>query len=302
MNKKLIIHVGLPKTATTALQQHVFESGHDIYWNYLGVRQSRDRIQTKSYNQLIECISCSNTCIEEAFKKFKKLISLTKSDLPSLFSEEMILVDQRISWQEKIKRLQQITVDYDVTILVTVRNPTKAVFSLYAELYHQISNNYPSFDNFVKKSNQAKIFSYKSLFIQLEKKFNKKNIIPIPFELLESKKFIFEISQKLNIPFEITELPNENSHLKLSNGIISKSLTMKQWVNSTLNKRSYSTSYFIALICKFFRLSKSRINCPWGYTKIKTPDLNAYNEWFSNSNQWFLENYSIDYINVKKQL
>jgi len=242
------------------------------------------------------CLSCSIQHFEEKCRKFRELISTTTSNLPSLISEEMLVVDQSVSWQDKLFRLKRIIEGYDVTILTTIRSPIKATFSLYVELYSSINKEYPSFDQFVKESNQAKIFSYKKLYLLLEEYFGKKNISTVPFELLKTGEFVKEILAELESPLNIARLPYENTQKKTTQGVITRPVTIQHWIRKALNGPRLSLNYYIGLFLKLIGLSKNRTICPWGRKHIPYPDFESHKEIFLDSNQWFLDHYSIDYV------
>lgn len=295
--KRIIIHIGLPKTATTSIQKHVFEAEDGSRWDYVGVRQSRNRDQSELYERFMKCTACLKADFDENCSKFNALISAMENDMPMLISEEMFVVDQEISWQEKLSRLQKITQSLEVSILVTVRDPARAAYSLYVESYSLISEEYPTFDDFFKESNQSKIFNYKLLFSRLDELFDKKNILVVPFELLRRGQFSSEIVKSLGFSFDVVDLPNENTKKHNSHGEMTRPVSLKTWTEKVLKGNRKFARYYIALALKLLRLSRDQIRCPWGRKLIPYPDFNETSKCFADSNKWFFEHYSIDYMN-----
>ncbi len=186
---KAYVHIGLPKTATTTLQADLFEPGDGIYWEYLGVLQPRHRKQAAKYLDLMAVLSDNTKLSSDSVRLLRTELSSNYSDLPLLMSEECITTDGGTSWQEKLSRLSVILNGFEVKLIVSVRRPREALYSLYAELYSSLASKYPNFDDYVNDSNQAKIYRYKELFDVLTSHFHADALIVIPFEELGSDRF-----------------------------------------------------------------------------------------------------------------
>jgi hypothetical protein len=130
---RLIIHIGLPKTGTTTLQQDVFPH---FTGTYLGVFQPREEPQTDFYQSLFAAVSSEHP-VESASELRSRLNSVgqfrTGSVGPMLLSEETITAG--VNWREQLQRLSQIIDGTDYTILVTWRDPVDAAYSFYCEIY-----------------------------------------------------------------------------------------------------------------------------------------------------------------------
>jgi hypothetical protein len=125
MKKKLLIHIGPPKTATTSFQYWLADNQEN--YTYIGVFQPRYSKENIVYNnfwkffigtltlqELIDCINNIET---------KEILML---------SEEMILVT---NWENKISKLKELESFFDVYLSYCYRNSNKAIPSYYAEIH-----------------------------------------------------------------------------------------------------------------------------------------------------------------------
>jgi len=124
--KKLLIHVGPPKTATTSFQYWLEEN--DSVYSYLGALQPRKKVRQKCYvifwkfiNGKIDINNFYNHFNND--KKYKDIL---------IFSEEMILTN---NWIEKIERIAKLSDFFDLSISYCYRESVKVVPSYYAEIH-----------------------------------------------------------------------------------------------------------------------------------------------------------------------
>ncbi len=137
MSGKLFVHIGLPKTATTTLQREIFPKLSGDHIQYLGVYQPRkDTNQTVFFEQFCQIVYSGDGIDELA----RTLSEMLESGATYVLSEEMLTVSSgNASWQAKLTNLAKLLNGLDYSILVTVREPTAAMFSYYIELYEQFS-------------------------------------------------------------------------------------------------------------------------------------------------------------------
>lgn len=129
-----LIHLGLPKTATTSLQYDYFpvlNEASDCF--YIGVNQPRhSRKQTEAYRLINDYMS---GCTALGIAK-NTLDSIYTKHETIIFSDEMIMVSSgNSSWLSKLSRLAMLVKSYDFKILLTVRDPIDASISYYVERY-----------------------------------------------------------------------------------------------------------------------------------------------------------------------
>lgn len=181
MNGKVIVHIGLPKTATTTLQTQFFPALADNYKNilYTGVHQPRSQDeQSKLYRDI-----CKAVFLSESIDKTKKTLrTLLNSGKTIIVSEEMFTVSQGNCWREQLLNLSKLLQELDYQILVTVREPSTALFSFYTELYDRFLMKEQNFINVAKSEESFEIFHYQKLSDELLKLFEFDRIVVFPFE------------------------------------------------------------------------------------------------------------------------
>lgn len=212
-----ILHIGLPKTATSTLQTHFFP--HSTNYHYIGVNQPRSRPNDPLYNHITKAIGsiCEN---DRAYQIQKAAELLNKTTQNILFSEEMVLVDGHKSWTQKLEVLNLIFSKHPHKILLTLRRPWDCAFSLYVEMRADMQPSYPTFYEFWEKSNQAGIFRYRTLISTIQNIFGDSDIHIATFEKVISDPY--EMFQDIGVLLadfpNIREL-NVNAKTKSQSGI-----------------------------------------------------------------------------------
>lgn len=165
MKKKLLLHIGYPKTATTTLQEEIFVKLHEQgKINYLG--RTIQSSHTRSGKSLFRGIDWvwhlrRNYIAGEALKKGS--ISLSSSKLNVMSDEDLTFhdffhnaqFDRSINHNDFPKKLREILGDdVEVTILLTLRNQNDLIFSSYLQKVRFV-NRYIgdySFSDFLKNT------------------------------------------------------------------------------------------------------------------------------------------------------
>lgn len=272
---KIIMHIGLPKTATTTLQTDLFPKLTQGV-RYLGINQPRG---TKSNDLLFNSIYQSivsgtqNDQIRQAIRR-----ELEKGN-NLLFSEEMVTVsDSAVSWRKRLENLAQILKGVRHEIIVTVREPVSALFSYYCEIFKTLPRaDRDDFMNCILTSENMEIFHYEKLSDELLKNFEKNRIHVIKFEDIINKQLdglISIINPEMTIDSAI-QLPVRNSgdrqgQFQLANYWITMGTFLEGalgWdVMGSKSKHSESISARTVrkLIIKLdrFRLYRVRAKCP----------------------------------------
>lgn len=179
MTGRIIVHIGLPKTATTALQHDLFPQLANPSTLYLGVRQPREgNPQHHLYKDFIAAVNGAET-METVREELRRHMNDGQT---LLLSEEMLTVSQPgISWRHKLRRLALLLKDLDYALIVTVREPATALFSYYAELYPQFSRR-GSFMECALQDDDMRIYHYQSLSDALLNVFERDRITVLSFE------------------------------------------------------------------------------------------------------------------------
>jgi hypothetical protein len=131
------IHIGVSKTATTTLQQNVFEQLDGVL--FLGKPGPHERDRTvkgfsKEHSALlertIEGMIAGHVCPREDIETLRIVIeSLKLRDTPVVYSNELLAENKHLSFNEIAAGLRDIFGPSE--LLVTVRDPQTALWSAY---------------------------------------------------------------------------------------------------------------------------------------------------------------------------
>ena len=154
--KKVIIHVGLAKTATTTLQHDLFQRLHEEgKINFLGKTLNYDLKTGKAVwinetGQLIREACEGNISIPNA----EIINELLSEDKINIFSDEglSIFYPNRgsLSLEAKMNNLKRILRGHDTRIVLTIRNQLDCMYSLYVQLYPDFFHKIPELNCFQK--------------------------------------------------------------------------------------------------------------------------------------------------------
>lgn len=154
--KQLIVHVGLPKTATTTLQHHVFQELHEQgRLNFLGKAvdlEARGAAPRQSnYRGADIRRACQETIPQDISRRIDQMLVDNRLNV---FSDEGILTyypgQENVPLERRIANLKALLSPFDVKILLTLRNPLDLFFSLYVQLYPKCYRRLGSLDSFEK--------------------------------------------------------------------------------------------------------------------------------------------------------
>jgi len=134
MREKIIVHIGYPKTATSFLQEKIFLELHKQgKINFLGRYKDNSK-----FNKILSLCMQDSLSVKDLKRGSGDFIRELKPNTINLISEEAIC------WMPSVygyglcnfmKNLSIVLKDYDVTILLSLREITSWVFSTYVELY-----------------------------------------------------------------------------------------------------------------------------------------------------------------------
>lgn len=180
MSGRLLVHAGLPKTATTTLQTQYFPCLPPDQIHYLGVRQPRSRGQDALYRLFVEAV-CEGV---EAPGLHQGLAQLLDQGLHVVVSEEMFTVStlRGAGWQLKLQRLAGILERYDHSVMVTVREPVQASFSYFVELQSRFRALGLDYVTAVLSDDAMQIFHYQTLLGCLDANFSPGRVHFIGFD------------------------------------------------------------------------------------------------------------------------
>lgn len=161
MRKKIYLHVGYPKTATSAFQKFLFPSVGCV--SYIG--KFEGKAKRFASPGLENVLYSASTMKKEEFAKLKiplDIIDLTSTQFlisdetllfnifrPSLWRSEAIGIEDVVS----NLRVLQISLGVEFHIIITIRNQLEMLTSMYAQCYNSCYSRMEStstFDEFFK--------------------------------------------------------------------------------------------------------------------------------------------------------
>jgi len=227
--KKLLIHVGYPKTATTTIQDSLFANLNEAgKINYFGKASYSSNAYFKQAVRLVNSISYNqNFKVDDLKISSKKLnvISLEEFTIP-VYSREIRtgrkIVDS-FEYSQRLASLFKNVVD-SIEIMVTVRNQKDLIYSYYVQVYdlfiNDKCNNTPTKFIFeegkILRKERFKNFYFLDLLKKYEESFGKENIHILLFEDLknDSKFFCDQLSQIINVESSLVETLLTGKHLR----------------------------------------------------------------------------------------
>lgn len=275
---KVILHIGLPKTATTLLQDHVFNKAvNDI--DYAGVIHPRHTKQDELYLKVINCISYDDKHFLLQKAELLPIISRRVSALGNrnlILSEEGFTVDSNnCTWQKKLVRLGELFKDYQTEILVTTRDPVAAVYSYYVEQFHNVSKVNKDVVDFGNNSNLSKIYQYDYLHSILLNSFRDIPIYYVDFSGLKDGSFISKVTNIVGIHnFDFSSLPSINTKARSSKGVVTHHKNLSNTLSQTPIARLLGRSAVCKKLLKNIAKYLSMIKIPG--TQGVVPFLTAY--------------------------
>ncbi len=229
--KKMLIHIGYPKTATTTIQESLFVKLHEAgEINYLG---KADYSSNYYFNQAYDLHR--SFLLSKSFNVDELKISSKKTNVISdeyftiapcfLEAELGIKGVDPFKYPQRLSTLFKNAVD-SIEIMVTIRNQKDSIYSYYVEHYKDFlddkSNDTPTkfiFENGKRKTlrkERLKIYSFLDLLEKYEECFGKGNIRILLFEDLkyDPKFFCDQLSQIINVESSLVETLLTGKHLR----------------------------------------------------------------------------------------
>lgn len=226
---KLLIHVGYPKTGTTTLQDGLFIHLHEKNLiNYCGLTsKERGFGQFRKYEKLRTYLYNNTAFSFDELNLSNKKINVVSDEIltvPFNFRKKhrKNIINDCIIFPYKF---QEISKDYDVRFLFTIRNQADLIFSLYSQIYpkllegkyNQDSPNKLFFDDEMNfKSEIFKVYDFYYLINKYEECFGFDNIHIALFEDFENNRqnYFKVIADSLNLNINLIEEEFPNIHLR----------------------------------------------------------------------------------------
>ena len=243
--KKILIHVGPPKTGTTSLQ-HWLHNHENVDFFYLGIKPNRFDRKNELVNLFYKHIK-GKISIQDLIKKMDNATNLNTL----LISEELLIHGD--NWKDCINSLAKLKEHYNVKIAYCYRNSIKTIPSIYAESHSNLSEDLKqSFSKFI---NSKLVEAYKLDIVQ--KTFDDMKLDYNIFDFNELIKSELTINSIFNIDTDISvfkkkiKLPSENITQKNKYFYNAKVKTPKQMIFEK-KIRKISNKYFNKDLSKYF--------------------------------------------------
>ncbi|PNR91988.1 hypothetical protein HWHPT5561_09770 [Petrotoga sp. HWH.PT.55.6.1] len=249
--KRIVVHIGYPKTATTTLQEAVFMKLHqEKKINYLGktnfIRYSKEKRFFFS-NSLVNSIVFDKPFHEKANISETKLNILSNEDLCLIPYFKEIQTQKKVVdpflYPRKLKTYFENFAD-EIIIFVTLRNQTELIYSNYVEGYYLFKNDEKrnSFNKFLLKEmdNLEDIYSgfrFSDILTEYSNIFGRKNIHILLYEDLKYNQHFFckELSRIINVQSNILEsllaMNNLRNKRKLKEGYYAEFVEARKITN-----------------------------------------------------------------------
>lgn len=222
-NKKIILHVGYPKTATTTLQNRLFYNlqNNSSNINYLGTTKPEI---SKIHNILRQTLK--PWLVSKGEKNENELLLFLKKRLKNglnLCSEESLLNSHQnppyLFNPELLKKVIS-KVTSNIQIIIVLRNQQQMIYSLYVHAGGKYSRSkFKSSDEWIKYCLDEELnnnfFQYYEIIKHYQNIFNKQNVHILLFEDFQQEKsyFLSKLADILEQPLEDIMSNIGNSHL-----------------------------------------------------------------------------------------
>jgi len=247
---KILLHIGLPKTATTSLQCNVLTPLHaQRKLNFLG--RYLEAVDDDFYNPIgkIICQLDEEKTDQEIFALQKDLYEILDTSRLNVISEECISLTHNEKHILRFQNLSKLFGGCDVRLLVSLRNPVDFIFSYYVEMhkwhYWSIKSS-DTFEKFVVRllSNPNKsefdILFFHRFINQIKKNFHSVQVVlfedikndPETYFLALSE-LLPESTEKLSSMFYEKVM---NTRVSLTNGKVGKAIKLDQKIAFFLNR------------------------------------------------------------------
>ncbi len=214
--KRLLIHIGYPKAASTSLQNSLFLDLHNLgLINFMGRAFESDFFgeaeSKKDYHDRLRLIDsdANSAAVSESSRTSRPFSSLF-SDKINLFSEGAFILNDRFEKEfvmpGRIHNYFREVADR-LGVLIIIRSQTTLIMSNYVQRYQKIAEN--KFKDYLdihingpkKETGDFKVYNLYNLSSAYARVFGKDNIHILFFEdyVQDRNKFIAELSEILQV-------------------------------------------------------------------------------------------------------
>ena len=240
---RILLHLGLPKTATTTLQQEFFVLLHRMgKINYIGKRgdnafkfKKTKNKQENNFHKIYSDIFSPLRRVENFEAKYptykKKIQSIIDEKKINVISDENLFFSfqsakhhSQVFDEKLIEKIQRLLNPHKIEVLLVLRRQESFLYSWYTHHFSHIwfyTKNNENIHRYYKNLNQilsqekiGVLFNYKDILLQLQKKFTK--IYGLFFEELQEtpESYYKKIFKILKIEFSSKNFPTKKLNIK----------------------------------------------------------------------------------------
>ncbi len=198
-----IVHIGLPKTGTTTLQNALFAKQDQFA--YIGKEQN---LYTDTLRDLINRISFQDSLDYDPAEVAALVATLHNGSKPLLVSDEIFSVEGRADRHLVAERLHRLFAP--ATVLIVVRNQAAMLQSMYLNHVRGSGQRIVSFATWLQQTYGGIRFpdiyrvalDYEPLVRTYEDVFGAGNVLVLPFELIREENSLFPtaLAKLLHMP------------------------------------------------------------------------------------------------------
>ena len=152
---QLLLHIGLPKTASTSLQNNLLYGLHkEGKINFLGKSEGVGRRGFFSDPEIVIMLTSKKLTKEKLYKIQKKMERLLTYEKLNVLSEETLSASMGYDVEVVLHNLKIIFQKCDIKILISLRSPVDMLFSVFIEDYpwlYYADENRNTFEKFGKR-------------------------------------------------------------------------------------------------------------------------------------------------------
>ena len=167
----VLLHLGLPKTATSSLQHNVFQKLHQqSRIKFLGkcldyeYKTGNVKIHNYSGKFIREAVDGDLDVLEAR----TLLRDSLQENLLNVFSDEGVMVAypgrDNLTLVEKFERLKAVFEGYRVKVVITLRDPIDYLYSMYVQLYPDFFSRIPELNSVEKYVRKLQVDPDNTLF------------------------------------------------------------------------------------------------------------------------------------------
>ncbi len=182
---RIVLHLGLPKTATTSLQLNVLMPLHrEGEINYLGrYKTALDDDYFNPFGNILRLLNGAETSGDYSVVR-ERLESRLVEDRVNVISEESLTYSRK--YKETIPDLSRLLRPYHTQALISLREPTSFLYSYYVELFrwkYHSDERMNTLEKFVERvesepdSDEFDVFFYHRLLANIERSFPELQIL-----------------------------------------------------------------------------------------------------------------------------